>query len=95
MLIKGRLTKDIFPIHYIIELTPNLYNFTFNGTVKININVDKKFKNIPKFALHSKELNIKEIKLNDISLNDNYSIDIDNELLILEPLNIVNNQNIL
>jgi hypothetical protein len=35
----NRLPKSIKPINYELELRPNLINFTFNGSVTIDVEV--------------------------------------------------------
>lgn len=50
-----RLSKDIIPIKYDIELQPDLKNFTFAGIETITLSVSKKTKIL---TLHSKEIDI-------------------------------------
>ena len=50
-----RLSKNIVPIEYDIELKPDLENFTFNGIETITLSILKKTKTI---TLHSKEVEI-------------------------------------
>ncbi|MDR3519342.1 MAG: M1 family metallopeptidase [Candidatus Pacebacteria bacterium] len=50
-----RLSKDIIPKEYDIQLKPDLENFTFEGTETITLSVFKKTKTI---TLHSKEIEI-------------------------------------
>src|SRR6266404_7282141 len=56
-----RLSKNVTPIAYNIELKPDLDNFTFTGIETITLNILEKTKNI---TLHSKEI---EIDTADIS----------------------------
>ena len=91
-LLNGRLTSDIKPTHYTLHLTPNLETFTFGGKITININVDTdKYKYIPPFAIHCKDIEILSIKTNHIVCN-NFAIDEDNELLVIFPDNIPNDR---
>jgi puromycin-sensitive aminopeptidase len=53
--LKVRLSKDIVPIEYNLELRPDLENFTFEGVETILISLLKNTKTI---TLHSKELEI-------------------------------------
>lgn len=93
MLNKGRLTKLIKPINYKIELFPNFETFTFDGKVTIQILFDKKYKTIPKFAIHSKQLKNHEIKFNNIEITkSNFELDEENELIIINPINITNGE---
>ena len=48
-----RLSKNIIPIEYDIELKPDLNNFTFGGSETILFSILKKTKSI---ILHSKNL---------------------------------------
>src|SRR3989344_4251670 len=50
-----RLTKNIVPIEYKLQLRPDLENFTFEGMEAITLSVTKKTKSL---TLHSKELEI-------------------------------------
>jgi len=58
-----RLSKNITPIEYDIELKPDLENFTFAGIETISLNILSKTKTI---TLHSKEIDIETV---DISGN--------------------------
>ena len=50
-----RLSKDVMPLEYDIQLKPDLENFTFEGIETINLSLLKKTKTI---TLHSKEIEI-------------------------------------
>ena len=50
-----RLSKNIVPIDYKIELKPDLENFTFSGRETISLNILRKTRTI---TLHSKEIDI-------------------------------------
>jgi puromycin-sensitive aminopeptidase len=50
-----RLSKNIIPIHYNLELKPDLENFTFSGVETITLSILKSTKSI---TLHSKEIEI-------------------------------------
>lgn len=50
-----RLSKDVVPIEYDIQLKPDLQNFTFEGIETISLSIFKKTKTI---TLHSKEIEI-------------------------------------
>jgi aminopeptidase N len=82
-LTKGRLTKSIKPLNYYINLFPNFETFKFDGVVQIMVSFDKQYQNIPKFALHSKNLTIHEVKLNLLNVSS-FVLDVDSELLIIE-----------
>ena len=58
-----RLSKNIIPIEYDMELRPDLENFTFSGIEKITISVLKKTKSV---TLHSKEIEVNTV---DIAVN--------------------------
>jgi aminopeptidase N len=60
-----RLSKNIIPLEYDIELKPDLENFTFSGIETITLSVLKKTKII---TLHSKEI---EIDTADLLINKN------------------------
>lgn len=60
-----RLTKNVVPIKYEIQLRPDLDNFTFSGIETITLSVLKKTKIL---TLHSKEI---EINTGDISIGNN------------------------
>lgn len=55
-----RLSKNIIPVEYDIEIKPDLNNFTFGGSETILFSVLKKTKSI---TLHSKELEIENVYL--------------------------------
>jgi len=55
-----RLSKNIIPIEYDIELKPDLNNFTFGGSETILFSILKKTKSI---ILHSKELEVENVYL--------------------------------
>ena len=92
MLTKGRLTKSIYPTHYILHVEPNfdtigsddVINATFNGHVDIKVVFDNNYTTLPKFALHAKELNILSVTLNATNV-DNFELDSEHELLIITP----------
>ena len=50
-----RLSKDVMPLQYDIQLKPDLENFTFEGIETITLSVIKKTKSI---TLHSKEIEV-------------------------------------
>ncbi len=50
-----RLSRNVMPIEYKIELKPDLENFTFSGIETITLNIFKKTRTI---TLHSKEIEI-------------------------------------
>ncbi len=50
-----RLSSKVLPLHYIITLDPDLTNFTFNGSVEINLNLNE---NTNIITLNSKDLEI-------------------------------------
>lgn len=89
LLTKGRLTKTINPVHYIILLKPNLKTFKFRGTVIITVQFDDQYKTLPKFAIHSKELDIFNVDINGSNVGD-FSLDTKHELLIINPPYIKN-----
>src|SRR3989344_7926298 len=55
-----RLSKDIIPTEYEIELKPDLENFTFEGVETIHLDILKKTKVL---TLHSKEIEIATAEL--------------------------------
>src|SRR5579871_1539894 len=85
MLNNHRLTKNIYPINYKLELEPNLRNFTFSGKVKISIDICE---STNKMALHSKNLKIKTASIQknstDIFEYPLITEDVENEIIILE-----------
>ncbi|MCC7160235.1 M1 family metallopeptidase [Candidatus Nomurabacteria bacterium] len=64
-----RLSKNIIPLEYEIELKPDLDNFTFSGIETITISVLKKTKII---TLHSKEIEIDTVDINKIFAKISY-----------------------
>ncbi|MBP6883898.1 MAG: M1 family metallopeptidase [Candidatus Pacebacteria bacterium] len=50
-----RLSKNVVPIEYNVELKPDLDNFTFSGVETINLNILKPTKTL---TLHSKEIEV-------------------------------------
>ena len=79
MLVKGRLTKDIFPTNYSIYIETEFTTFTYIGKVEIDIT----FKyDVDKFAIHSSNLQINHVELDKNEIN-NISFDRRNDLLIL------------
>lgn len=56
-----RLSKDVIPLEYDIELRPDLKNFTFLGIEVILITLAKETKSI---TLHSKEIEIETAEIN-------------------------------
>ena len=71
-----RLTKDIYPSFYWVDMTTDLINFTFKGIVKINTTF---VKNTNMCMINSKQLNIKNIKVDEICVK--HDEDIDNEII--------------
>ncbi len=65
---KSRLSPDISPSKYFIQIEPNLVDFTFEGNEVIHLDIKKKVKS---FSLHSSDLKISEAKL--VSGSDSYS----------------------
>ena len=68
------LPKEVVPLKYELELTPNFKNLTFTGKETVEINV---LKNINKIALNAQNLKItkaeiKNSKLKNISYNKKY-----------------------
>ena len=55
-----RLSNNVIPIKYNVQLKPDLDNFTFEGIETILINISKTTKNI---TLHSKELEIETVEV--------------------------------
>ena len=50
-----RLPTDVIPVNYCLELKPDLQNFTFDGKVRVTVNVKKGTKQI---KLNAAELTI-------------------------------------
>jgi len=63
LLVKGRLSKQVLPASYDLQIYPNLTNNTFLGQVSILINFNDY--ESEKFALHIKDLNITSVKFDD------------------------------
>ncbi len=61
-----RLSKDVIPKEYKIELKPDLENFTFSGKETITLEVLKKTKTL---TLHSKEIDIETAHMSDMWKN--------------------------
>src|SRR3989344_1571637 len=55
-----RLSRNVVPIEYDIQLKPDLHNFTFQGIETINISILKPTKSL---TLHSKELEIETVEV--------------------------------
>ncbi|OGI60173.1 hypothetical protein A2641_03790 [Candidatus Nomurabacteria bacterium RIFCSPHIGHO2_01_FULL_37_25] len=71
MKLKGvRLSKNIIPIEYNIELKPDLDNFTFEGVETITFSVFKKTKTL---TLHSKELEIATVRIGELFAEVSYN----------------------
>ena len=58
-----RLSKNVVPVRYKIELKPDLENFTFEGIETISISILKKTKTL---TLHSKEIEIKTVRAGEM-----------------------------
>ena len=58
-----RLSKNVAPIKYDIQLKPDLDNFTFSGIETITLNILKTTKSI---TLHSKEIEIETAQIGEI-----------------------------
>ena len=70
-----RLSKNVVPIEYDLQLHPDLENFTFGGTETITLSILRPTKSL---TLHSKEIEVKtaniEIRKEKIfSKNINYN----------------------
>lgn len=50
-----RLPTDVIPVNYALELTPDLQNFSFDGKVRITVDVQKVTKQV---KLNAAELTI-------------------------------------
>ncbi len=64
-----RLSKNIIPLEYDIQLKPDLDNFTFSGIETITISILKRTKEI---TLHSKEIEINTADINKIFAKISY-----------------------
>jgi puromycin-sensitive aminopeptidase len=64
-----RLTKNVVPIEYKIELQPDLRNFTFSGIETITLNV---LKPTNALVLHSKEIEISTAQIEEIFAKISY-----------------------
>ncbi|OGJ01507.1 hypothetical protein A3G53_00120 [Candidatus Nomurabacteria bacterium RIFCSPLOWO2_12_FULL_44_11] len=60
---KVRLSKDIIPLEYKMELRPDLENFTFEGIETITLNLSRRTKII---TLHAKELDIGTVRVGKV-----------------------------
>lgn len=58
-----RLSKDVIPKEYKIELKPDLENFTFSGKETITLEILKKTKTL---TLHSKEIDVETAHMSDM-----------------------------
>lgn len=85
--INSRLPKNIFPVHYKLYINPNLDDFTFDGTVEINIKFENH--NNSMFAIHMKDLSIVNI-LFDKNYVTKYEIDRIHDLLIIDTGVVLN-----
>ena len=65
-----RLSKNIAPQKYDIELKPDLENFTFSGIETITLSVLKKTN---KITLHSKEIEIGTVRAGEVFGDISYS----------------------
>jgi puromycin-sensitive aminopeptidase len=65
-----RLSKDVIPLRYDIELKPDLANFTFSGVEAVTILNKKPTKNL---TLHSKEIEVVTAKVGDQFAKISYS----------------------
>ena len=79
MLTNGRLPKNIYPLHYSLNINVNLDRFTFEGDVSINLRIKDYYKN--NFCLHSDGLEIKKVLFDKYETN--FTIDIHQSLLIV------------
>ena len=59
-----RLSKNVVPIEYDIQIKPNLENFTFEGVEIITLSVLKQTKTL---TLHSKEIEIGTVRVGELS----------------------------
>lgn len=90
MLTNHRLTKDIYPTNYLLNLRPNFNDFTFNGEVQIQTTFDIDI-DVDKFALHSKNLVIDSIEVDNNKCN--FTEDKENEILIVNTNTFINKDN--
>lgn len=65
-----RLPKDVVPTNYQVQVEPDLVNFTFTGSVSINVTVEKETAD---FVLNALELKIRSKAFNSMK-RMNYSI---------------------
>jgi aminopeptidase 2 len=80
----NRLTKSIFPEHYILYIKPDMDNFTFDGIVQIHVKFNIQVK---QFALNSKQLEINSFKIDQHPKKITY--DTENEIIIIESENFI------
>ena len=58
-----RLSRSVLPSHYELALEPNIQDFTFNGEIRISLDVNDAAKSI---MLHAVELDILQVELDSV-----------------------------
>jgi len=56
---RNLLPTDVVPLHYDLSLVPDLKNYTFDGTVVINVKVKKE--GLKQFTVHSNDIKISSV----------------------------------
>ncbi|AYV84014.1 MAG: aminopeptidase 1 [Hyperionvirus sp.] len=79
-MIKHRLTKDVKPSNYELNIVPDLMRFTFQGTCRISFDAGVW---VERIVLHSKHLSIGSVLLND-DRKCEVVMDVENELMSVE-----------
>lgn len=91
---KVRLSKDVTPIKYNIDIKPDLENFTFEGIETISLKLNK---STNKLTLHSKEIQIETASVlykKDKIFSKNISYDEDRETVEFTFPKIINKGNV-
>ncbi|XP_023222708.1 leucyl-cystinyl aminopeptidase-like [Centruroides sculpturatus] len=80
-----RLPSNVMPIHYVLEIQPDLDNLNFRGKADIHLNC---FRNTSKVTLHAVNLTIKDNDVKMISANEDVKYN-----LTIEYSGILSNTN--
>ncbi|XP_067138916.1 leucyl-cystinyl aminopeptidase-like isoform X2 [Centruroides vittatus] len=79
-----RLPSTVMPIHYVLEIQPDMDNLNFRGKADIHLNC---FRNTNQVTLHAANLTIRDVKMisasNSRDVNELLNLNISNDLLTL------------